>query len=312
MRLDDLARLCERGRRRYQVVGSDAFAVLAALDVEGRLFAAVDGEVVHLVRPGAFLGTSTRDGYLNPGGDGLWPAPEGSRLGYEYATGTWRVPPGLAGARYAVLRSTNRSLHVRAEIDLVNSEGLGLPTAFERNIRLDGTTLTVTETIEYLGARELAADRCRLAPWSLAQFHAAPGCLVHFPDVGPGTVRDLYDPSDNLRERAGEAWKTKTEGNARYQIALAPAVPWIELENPQTGWRVRRTTDPLPPGQAHIDIADLPPDREPDGAPVHFSVYNDAHGFLELEAAGGSPGTLRPGDRLSLVARTEFHPPRRR
>jgi hypothetical protein len=172
--------------------------------------------------------------------------------------------------------------------------------------------MTVTETIEYLGSCELPAERCRLAPWSLAQFHAAAGCTVHFPDTGPDTVRDLYDPSDHLRQLTDDGWKTKTEGNARYQIALAPAVPWIELENPASGWRVRRTTAPLPPGQMHIDIADLPPDRELDGAPVRFSVYNDAHGFLELEAAGGCPDTLRPGDRLSLVARTEFHPPHRR
>lgn len=306
MRLANLVELCDRGRRRWQTVGDDSFAVLAALDVEGRLFAAVNGEVVHLVRPGAFLGTSTRERYLNPGGDGLWPAPEGSRLGYEYATGAWRVPPGLTGARYAVLHTTPDSLTIRAEIDLVTSEGLGVPTAFERTVRLEGMGMAVTETIEYLGPRELSAARCRLAPWSLAQFDGGPGCVVRFPAIGPDAIRDLYDPSDALRTCTGDRWQTRTDGSARYQIALAPEVPWIELDDPRRGWRIRRTAEPLPIGQRHIDIADLPPDRELTGAPVGFSVYSDASGFLELEVAGGCPEVLRPGDRLSVTARTEF------
>lgn len=303
MQLADLVALCDHGHRRWQVVGDGSFAVLAALDVEGRLFAAVDGEVVHLVRKGAFLGTCTRACYLNPGGDGLWPAPEGSRLGYEYATGAWRVPPGLTGARYAVLHSTNTSLTIRAEIDLITSDGLGIPTAFERAVRLDGPAMEVTETIEYLGSRELSATQCRLAPWSLAQFQGGTGCLASFP-VGP--VRDLYDSSEALRTCADGLWQSRTDTPTRYQLAMGPATSWIELRDPQRGWRIRRTTQPLPGGQQHIDIADLPPDREPDGAPVRYSVYSDPSGFVELEVAGGCPAVLRPGDRLAVTARTEF------
>ena len=306
MKLAELVELCERTHRRYHVVGDDSFAVLAALDVEGRLFAALDGDLVHLVRTAAFLGTSTRDTYLNPGGDGLWPAPEGSRVGYEYATGTWRVPPGLTGARYAVLHSTNRSVTIRAEIDLITSEGLGVPTAFERDVRRDGQAMVVTETIEYLGPRELPADRCRLAPWSLAQFTGGPGCVARFPDAGVGTLRDLYDPSDACRCKAGSCWQTATDGSARYQIGLSPAVSWVEMRNPVDGLRVRRTSEPLPEGQRFIDITDLPPREELAGAPVRFSVYSDTSGFLELEVAGGCPDVLRPGDRLSVTARTEF------
>ncbi len=303
MQLADLVVLCDHGRRRWQVVGNDSFAVLAALDVEGRLFAAVDGEVVHLVRKGAFLGTCTGACYLNPGGDGLWPAPEGSRLGYEYATGAWRVPPGLTGARYAVLHSTNTSLTIRAEIDLITGDGLGIPTAFERAVNLDGLAMEVTETIEYLGSRELPADRCRLAPWSLAQFQGGPGCLACFPE---SPVRDLYDSSAALRTCADGLWQAGTDTPTRYQLAMGSATSWIELRDPQRGWRIRRTTQPLPPGQQHIDIADLPPDQELDGAPVRYSVYSDPSGFVELEVAGGCPAVLRPGDRLAVTARTEF------
>ena len=306
MRLAELAELCEQTHRRYHVISDGSLAVLAALDVEGRLFAALDGELIHLVRTGAFLGTSTRDTYLNPGGDGLWPAPEGSRVGYEYATGTWRVPPGLTGARYAVLRSTNTSMTIRAEIDLITSDGLGVPTAFERDVRIDGAAMVVTETIEYLGPRELTADRCRLAPWSLAQFTGGPGCVARFPDAGADTLRDLYDPSDACRTKTASCWQTATDGSARYQIGLSPAVSWVEMHSPAQGLRVRRTAEPLPEGQHFIDITDLPPGQELNGAPVRFSVYSDTSGFLELEVAGGCPDVLRPGDRLSVTGRTEF------
>jgi hypothetical protein len=120
-------------------------------------------------------------------------------------------------------------------------------------------------------------------------------------------VRDLYDPSDQLRSRSRDCWQTATDGSARYQIGLSPAVSWVEMHDPSRGLRVRRTSEPLPSGQKHIDIADLPPDQEPTGAPVRFSVYSDTSGFLELEVAGGCPDILRPGDRMAVTTRTEFH-----
>ncbi len=83
--------------------------VIAALDMEGRWFAVLDGEVLNRVNPDAIAGQSTREQYLNPGGDGLWPAPEGTTLGYQYSTGAWRVPPGLCAARYLVTQATARS-----------------------------------------------------------------------------------------------------------------------------------------------------------------------------------------------------------
>lgn len=38
-------------------------------------------------------------------GYGLWPAPEGTSLGYSYATGSWRVPAGIRHARFRVTDS---------------------------------------------------------------------------------------------------------------------------------------------------------------------------------------------------------------
>lgn len=93
MKLTDFLKLMQHGQRRYHLVGDAACGTLIALDVEGRLFTVLKGEVLNRVNPDAFTDFSSSAAYLNPGGDGLWPAPEGSRLGYEYATPGWRVPP---------------------------------------------------------------------------------------------------------------------------------------------------------------------------------------------------------------------------
>ena len=96
----ELSALFEKGGKRCHVIGSVENGVIAGLDLEGRLFTVMHGTVMNKVNPAAILGITSRSAYLNPGGDGLWPAPEGTRFGYEYPTGAWRVPPGLSGAKF--------------------------------------------------------------------------------------------------------------------------------------------------------------------------------------------------------------------
>ena len=310
MTLEELRKLFSRGRKRCHLVGSKHAGVVAGLDLEGRLFAVLNGEILNRVNAEAILGTSTRDAYLNPGGDGLWPAPEGSRLGYEYATGAWRVPPGLSGARYWLVEETGNAAIIRAEIDLVNDSGLGIPTAFERRIEVNGSqgglTMTVTECIEYLGVQTLAAEQCLLAPWTLAQFDCGPGCEVQFPEVESDAVWDLYDPSAEQRSRLDGYWHTRTDGSSRYQIGLGPEVDWIEFIDPKRGLRAYRSADPLPDDLRYIDITDRPPDRAPKDKGIRFSVYSDTSGFMEIEAAGGCPETLTPGFVSSVTVRTAY------
>ena len=71
-----LTAFAQAGRRAHLAGDADAGAI-AALDAEGRWFAVLHGEVLNRVNPDAIAGHSTRKGYFNPGGDGLWPAPEG-------------------------------------------------------------------------------------------------------------------------------------------------------------------------------------------------------------------------------------------
>jgi hypothetical protein len=305
-----LKTFAKAGKRVHMLGDADA-GVLVALDLEGRWFAVLQGKVLNRINPDAIVGQSTADQYLNPGGDGLWPAPEGTALGYQYATGKWRVAPGLRAARYIVSAATDQSVSIIAEVDLINSRGLGIPTLFQRDISVvhERTSLAVTavESITYIGRTPLRRSEGRLAPWTLGQFDCGPGCDVVFPCAKKASVWDLYDPpSDAQREWTGEQCCTRTDGSMRYQIAIDAKTPWIEFRDPRRGLTVRRTAEPLPADQSFIDIRDASPDQMPGNKGVRYSVYSDASNFMEIEAAGGCPAVLRPDTKMSVVVRTQF------
>ena len=310
MTVRELLRLFETNRRRCHLIGTEAAGVVAGLDLEGRLFTVLDGQVLNRVNPEAFPGTCTRERYINPGGDGLWPAPEGSRLGYLYATGVWRVPPGLSAARYWLTSTTADSAVMRAEIDLINAQGIGIPTAFERHVQVRpgkrAVTLETTEVIEYLGTTARPRETLLLAPWTLAQFDCGEGSEARFPDAGAACVWDLYGPSAERRQCRDGLWHSQTGGGARYQLGLSSQVTFVEFVDPGRGLTVRRTAAALAPGLEYTDLTDRPSQHEPDGAPIRFSVYSDPTWFMEIEAAGGCPQTLQPGCRLELAVTTEY------
>ncbi|MBT3378245.1 MAG: hypothetical protein HN742_38335 [Lentisphaerae bacterium] len=311
MTVQELLNLFDQSCRRCVLIGDETNGVVAGLDLEGRLFTFLNGDVVSRVNPEAFLNITTAAEYLNPGGDGLWPAPEGSLFGYEYSTPDWRVPPGLSGARFWVAESASGHARIRAEIDLINSRGRGIPTAFGRDISASEDkgvlTVTVKETIEYLGKDELGPEECLLAPWSLCQFDSGPGCCVTFPIANASDVWDLYDPSTDQRTCTDGICCTRTDGQSdRYQIGLAPTVDWLEYVNPQCGLRVRRTAEPLAQGLDYIDITDRPPMDSPDDRGIRFSVYSDPSCFMEIEAAGGAPRIWRPGTSSTVTVHTIY------
>ena len=254
MKSKELLSLFEQGKRRFHIVGDETNGVLVGLDLEGRLFTIVDGKVINRVNPDAVLKQTTRAEYLNPGGDGLWPAPEGTTLGYEYPTGDWRVPPGLTGARYSVVEQTKNAGTVQGQIDLINNSGLGVPTIFRRAVSVEsvdaGMEVSVTESIEYIGAKEHSNDELLLVPWTLCQFDCGEGCEVVFPAESADSIWDLYEPSDSQRHKTTDGlWSTKTDCSQRYQIALSPDVPWIEYRDPRIGLSVHRSAESISPEQ---------------------------------------------------------------
>jgi len=311
VKADRLLRAFRRAGKRAHLVGTVEAGVIAALDLEGRLFTVLEGEVLNRVNLAAVDGQSSRELYLNPGGDGLWPAPEGTTLGYQYAAGAWRVPPGVRAARYIVTGVRAHGATMTAEVDLINNQGTGLPVFFGREISVEPgprrIKVSVTESIVYLGTRPLSDGKVSLAPWSLCQFDCGLGCEVAFPAADRTAIWDLYEPPavGRLIWEDGLC-RAITDGSGRSQIALSRDVPWLEFRDPQGGLAVRRSAGPLPKGQDYIDIRDAPPAAPPAGKGVRYSVYSDTSGFMEIEAAGGSPGRLEPGAGLKITVVTEF------
>ena len=302
MSIERVFNICQDNDRRPIVIADGNSAVVAALGMEGRLFYAHNGEMASLFRPEAAENISNqRNGFFNPGGDGLWPAPEGTCFGYEYSTGSWRVPASLSNAQYEVIALESDYFEIAEDIDLVNNQLLGIPCRFTRKCKVheeaDNTTVIEQfDAIEYIGSRELDRSEFLLAPWSLSQFFVDDKTIARFGSI-PGTVRDLYAPSQELLTVKGEVTEMVHDKNNRIQLALPEECRFVELLCPEKNLCITRTSAPLSEGLEAVDIADAPVDTVPAGA-VRFSIYNDPSGFMELEVAGGcvkeklTPGTV--------------------
>lgn len=304
MNINELWTLFTAAGKNAAIIQSGDSAVLAALDLEGRLYFAHAGKVVSRVNPEAITGQSGRAGYLNPGGDGLWPAPEGTCFGYEYPTGAWRVPAGLVTARFRLRSYADSAMTLSAEIDLINNQGLGIPTVFTREVSVSceagKTVITQNDRIEYIGSRTLKAGEFLLAPWSLAQFAVTEESRAAFELPSGSVIRDLYSPSAANRTAHGNRVELQPDKRKRIQLALDEDVKAVELTLPEAHCHIRRVAGPLMVEQHYIDIADAPPDTPPAARGVRCSIYSDPSGFMELEACGGCAFPLQPGTVLNL------------
>jgi hypothetical protein len=305
----DLIDLMRQSHRRIHVTGTPENGIIAALDLEGRLFVVVNDRILNRVVPSAILNRSNRNAYLNPGGDALWPAPEGSCFGYEYGIGKWRVPPAITGAVWEVAEQSERKSVIRAEIDLINNLQLDIPCEFERRIEIEqsGKSLiqNLTEIIRYIGERTLDKGEFSLAPWSLCQFDSKTGCKVIMLPPSEEDIRDMYDSSLSQRGMSDDKYVVDTKTDFRFQLGLGESVPWIEYIS-GNDFRVKRYAGTLPPGHKYIDIADTPPEQFPSDKGVKLSIYCDPSGFMEIEACGGCPDILSPGTELSVNVYTEY------
>lgn len=305
----ELTGLLDRAHRRSHLAGTPENGIIAALDLEGRLFAVVNGKVINRVVPSAIINRSNKNGYLNPGGDALWPAPEGTCFGYEYATGSWRVPPAITGAVWEVVSSTSDSAVIRAEVDLVNNLQTGMPCEFERHVtvRLNNDIFIqdVTEIIRYTGRKPLLRGEFLLAPWSLCQFDSGEGCRVLMNEPAPEDIWDLYSSSLSKRGISQGIYTVDAETDFRFQLGLGKNVGWIRYVKGNE-FSVKRYTGRITGELQYIDISDIPPDRFPSSRGVSLSIYCDPSGFMEIEACGGSPEKLEPGTETSVNIITEY------
>lgn len=308
---EDVLKAFKKAGKRVHIVGNSETGVIVALDMEGRLFTVLDGVVLTRINYDAITGQSTHGKYLNPGGDTLWPAPEGTTLGYQYSTGNWRVSPSVLSARYLVTASGENKATIVAEVDLINNQGVGIPAFFKRQIEIEPDrqeiTVNIIESITYIGRKPLSSSECLLAPWTLCQFDSGAGCEVIFPGNEQTNAWDLYEQAGSTDIfRKGGICRIQTNSLHRYQLAMGPDVLWIEYHDPQNGLIVRRTSGLLPQGHFYIDIRDVAPDIVPDTKGVRYSIYSDTENFMEIEAVGGCPETILPGTEMKIAVTTQF------
>lgn len=305
----ELIDLMLQAKRRIHVIGDAENGIIVALDLEGRLFAVLNGRVLNRVVPPSILNRTNKKSYLNPGGDALWPAPEGSIYGYEYGTGEWRVPPSVTSAVWELVEQQENMAVIRTEIDLINNYQLGIPCEFERRIRIEYRYQTliqfVTEVIRYIGSRTLSKNEFRLVPWSLCQFDSGQESKVIMLPTFAEDIWDLYDSSLLHRGVSGDSYVVRTKTDFRFQLGLSKRIPWIEFISGRD-FQVKRYTRPLPFGQKYIDIADIHPKQMLSARGVKLSIYCDPSGFVEIEACGGCPDILMSGTELSVDVITEY------
>lgn len=306
----ELLHLFEQSYRRTHVVGTKEDGVIIALDLEGRFFTVVNSRVISKVNPPAILSRSNKEKYQNPGGDALWPAPEGTCLGYEYGTGSWRVPPSITGAVWEIISQSDHGCIIRAEIDLVNNMQTGIPCEFERHIFIEKKenmlVQKVKEVIRYIGKRTITRSGFSLAPWSLCQFDSSETGRVCMPVPPAGDdIWDMYGPSNDQRGIQDNMYVVKTKTPERFQLALSQNIAWIQYVD-NGNYQIKRYAGGLPRGQHYIDIADASPDLLPSGKGVSLSVYCDPSGFVEIEACGGCTEKLETGTELFVNVTTEF------
>ena len=305
----ELTELLNRSYRRWHLTGDMENGVIAALDLEGRLFTIINGQVVNRVLPSAIEKRSNKNAYQNPLIDALWPAPEGTTLGYEYPTGNWRVPPSVTGAVWEVILSEEDKTVLRAEIDLINNQQTGLPCEFERHVKIETDQhvfrQNVTELIRYVGKKTINNGEFMLAPWSLCQFDSGERGRVVIPVSDEENVWDLYNPSEQQRFIKNGRLVINTRTDQRFQLGLSEKVDWIEYL-PGEKFRVKRSVLNVVSKHKYIDISDISPDETPSAKGVKLSVYCDPSGFMEMEGCGRSPNILTPGIETTVDVLTEY------
>lgn len=305
----ELLNLFSDAHQRAHIIGSVENGIISALDAEGRLFVVFNNRVINRVVPSAILNRTNKYGYLNPGGDTLWPAPEGTCFGYEYTTGRWRVPPSITGAVWDVVSFTSDSAVIRAEIDLVNNLMVGMPCEFERHIQIEFKDNLLIhnskELIRYIGKKPLDRKEFLLAPWSLCQFDSGECCRVIMDEPAPDDIWDLYSPSDSRRNIFHGKYIVDTQTDFRFQLGLGKSVGWIQYHKGKE-FSVKRYSGKLTEGLDYIDISDAPPNQQPSSKGVNLSIYCDPSGFMEIEACGGSPEILEQGTETSVCVVTEY------
>lgn len=210
-----------------RIKAGDGEIILAAA-LQGRIFAALDGELLH--RLDVPLAEHPSDSFNNLGGNSLWPAPEGGDFAFNYPSdgGPWRVQEGINSVRAHLLPDGRGMIK---EITLENKKGVSASLLHSRILSTPeygfGKKYGVQELV-YCSCDSLeltkpvAASEFLMSAWSLEQFDLTEKAF------GFGTIKpcakaingDFYgDPGKNIRW-ADDSFRFELRGPDRLQIGI--------------------------------------------------------------------------------------------
>lgn len=286
--------------------------VILAGELQGRIFVAMDGEVLHrLVLPST---VSTADSFQNIGGNSLWPAPEGGAFAFNYPAdgGPWRVQEGINKAVSAVQPD---GVGMTREIVLENRKGLSAKVLHSRQLAFPCYGLGEKYDVQSVVYRScdrlellqpLPAEDFLMVAWSLEQFELT-SASFGFGILEGGVNVDFYgDPSPWLFH-SGKTFRFDFKAPERLQIGL-PEAGRPELVGaclPERELLILRRIVRVDPG-VRINFAD---NEQPGGVYSASDAYSIFHGadqkFFELETL--APVRIQNGLTTGSLLETETH-----
>ena len=277
---------------RFKKLPAGDGAVYLAPQLQGRIFASLDGEVLH--RFDAELAAHPSPGdFDNLGGNSLWPAPEGGEFAFNYpADGSpWRVQDGInkavsslsadGTAMSRTIALENRK-GVRSELlhlrEVSPRKGFGAEYGLREVVYASRDTLRLTIPIP--------ADSFLVSAWSLEQFDLGKN-ITAFGTLGPGASLngDFYgDITGNTRYVPG-GFVFALAGEEKLQIGVPESAgctvigAWL----PERELVILRRIVSCGEGR-RINFAD---NEQPDGVFSAADAYSVFYGagakFFELE-----------------------------
>ena len=296
--------------RRIPVGDGEIFLASA---LQGRIFAAMDGEILH--RLDLASAKHAPDEFCNLGGNSLWPAPEGGAFAFNYPSdgGPWRVQDGINNTPCEISADEPcMSKHITLE----NRAGTRAGLLFRRTVHIPtddsgkkyGVKSLVYSSCDSWGlASPLPPDHFLISAWSLEQFELTPNAFA-FGFSGKPLNTDFYgDPSPYLTWENGE-FRFSFTAPERLQIGVPETAEagMIGAYIPERDLLIIRKLVSADPGR-RINFADNEQISGVYSASDAYSIfYGASMNFFELETLAPvrmDPSGLVSGSRME----TETH-----
>ena len=273
--------------------------VMISNKLQGRIFAAFDGDIVHRLLKDLAASPDPEE-FNNLGGNSLWPGPEGGDFAFNYPpAGSWYVQKGINSVPTVTEKADAAVAVVSKDIELVNRKGNTVKLRFRRTVRPLGKNELPAETgvkvtgyhsvDELIPLADYTMDEALFCAWSLEQFPGAEGItgFGRCAGVAVGCANsDFYgDPGERLSFK-DNLFRFDLGGPKRLQIGIKASFnpEMIGSLDRQRGILALRTTPPREDGR-YINIADNDQPAGPFAAEDMFSIFNGSQelDFYELE-----------------------------